>query len=203
MKYFLNMVAFVCTIMLLLVPAFAEKATDGSARDYETELFVAIERWDELEQQYDEQLTAQQRFVARYKFTDAIQNAREGNFAMIDAIGKCASLDDFIALINNGVISPNNPCVPEDEIIEYVYGIMEAAGYERPELIFVLHLDSGIRGDAWYVDCGHFETRTYENGDEEVEPFVSYKLVLEGEDHRLALFAKTDIIDDDVISIQY
>ena len=203
MKHFLKMISFVCAITLLFVPAFAEEAADGSARDYETELFAAIERWHELERQYDEHLTAQQRFVARFMFTDAIQNAREGNFAMIDAINKCASLDDFIALLHNGVISPNNPCVPEDEIIEYVYGVMEAAGYERPELIFVLHLDCGIRGDAWYVDCGHFETRTYENGDEEVEPFIMYKLVLEGEEHRLALFAKTDIIVDDVISIRY
>ena len=44
MKHFLNMVAFVCAIMLLLVPAFAEEAADGSARDYETELSAAIER---------------------------------------------------------------------------------------------------------------------------------------------------------------
>lgn len=202
MKYLLSVVAFVCAVTLLFVPAFAQETADGSARNYEEELFAAIERWDELERQYDEQLTAQQRYVARFKFTDAIQCASEGNFAMIDAIGSCASLDDFVALLNNGVIAPDTPCVPEDEIIESVYAIMEAAGYERPELIFVLHLDSG-EGDSWYVDCGHFESRAYENGDEEVEPVTAYKLVLEGEAHRLTLFAETDSIVDGTISVQY
>ncbi len=204
MKHFLSLVAFISGIALLFVPAFAEEAADESRQDYETAMFAAIEHWDELEKQYDEQLTVQQRFIARYRFTDAIQYAREDNYAMIDAINACDSLDDFVAILNNGVIDPNTPCVPEDEIIEYVFTIMEAAGYERPELIFALHLNSTHGGHSWHVECGYMGLRTYENGDEFVEPFIEYKLELAGEDHRLTMFADTDIIiDDSTIHVQY
>lgn len=193
MKRLISLIAlFLCTTLLAL-PVLAE--------DYETAMFNAIEHWDALAQQYENQLTEEQRFVASF-FTDAIQYAREDNYAMIDAINACDSLDDFIALLNNGVIDPNSPCVPEDDILASVYAVLDAAGYERPSGIFVLHLTSaGI--DHWYVQCGSRTIRTYDNGDELLESVVAYKLVFSGENHQLTMFADTSIIEDDMISVMY
>ena len=110
--------------------------------------------------------------------------------------------ESFIALLNNGVIDPNNPCVPEDEILASIDAILKAAGYE-PEIIFVLHLNSSNTGDSWQVECGKMGIRTYENSDEMVEPFIEYKLTLEGEDHHLTLFVDTDLITDSVVTVRF
>lgn len=186
MKRLISLIAlFLCTTLLAL---------PGLAEDYETAMFNAIEHWDALAQQYENQLIEEQCFVASF-FTDAIQYACEDNYAMIDAINACDSLDDFVALLNNGVIDPNSPCVPEDDILASVYAVLDAAGYERPSGIFVLHLTSaGI--DHWYVQCGSRTIRTYDNGDELLESVVAYKLVFSGENHQLTIFADTSIIGE-------
>lgn len=202
-KILLITFVLVYCMLLLFSSASAEERSNKPHMDYESAMWAAVYHWDGLERKYDDQLTNQQRFVARYYFTDAIQYAREGNWAMIDAINACDSLDDFVAILNNGVIDPNNPCVPEPEIIEHIYAILKAAGYQQPECIYVLHINSDNHGHSWHVQCGYLGLRSYENGDEFVEPFIEYKLVLEGEDHCLTMFADTAIIVDDVISIQY
>lgn len=203
MKKFFRFCTLVFCVMLVFVSACAEGGDTASRLEYEKALLAAIAHWDELEQQYDELLTNQQRFVARYKFTDAIQFAREGNYAMINAINACASLEDFVAILNGGVIDPNNPCVPEDKIIEQIHAVMKAAGYDLPECIFAIHHYSDARGHYWYVECGTIGLRTYENGDEFIEPIIEHKMMLEGENHCVTMFADTDIIDDDVIRIRY
>lgn len=202
MKKFFHLCTLVLCVMLIFVSACAEGGNTVSRLEYEKALSAAIAHWDELEEQYDELLTDQQRFVARYKFTDAIQFAREGNYAMIDAINACASFDDFVAILNGGVIDPNNPCVPEDEIIEQIRAIMKAAGYDQPECIFVIHHYTDYRGHYWYVECGYIGLRTYENGDELVEPIIEHQMMLEGEKPCVTMFADTDIIDGDVIRVR-
>ncbi len=199
MRNLLRFFVLICSVVLLCAPAFAE----DDNLDYEAALSAAIERWDELLNEYDGQLTEQERFIAANRFTDTIQYAREGNFAMINAISASGSLEDFLALLNHGVIDPNNPCVPEDEIIEYVNAILKTVGYEQPELMFVLHLNSAAAGDSWYVECGRMENHAYENGDRLTEPLIELKMTLEGEDHRLTLFVDTSLIDDDMISVRF
>lgn len=201
MRNLLRFFVLICSVVLLCAPALAED--DSSRLDYEAALSAAIERWDELLNEYDGQLTEQERFIAANRFTDAIQYAREDHFAMINAISASGSLEDFIALLNHGVIDPNNPCVPEDEIIEYVNAILKTAGYEQPQLMFVLHLNSAAAGDSWYVECGRMESHAYENGDSLTEPLIELKMTLEGEEHRLTLFVDTNLIDDDMISVRF
>ncbi|MBE5813923.1 MAG: hypothetical protein E7320_01780 [Clostridiales bacterium] len=44
--------------------------------------------------------------------------------------------------------------------------------------------------------------RTYENGDELVEPIIEHQMMLEGEKPCVTMFADTDIIDGDVIRVR-
>lgn len=202
-KSLFMMISLVCCALLFFSSAFAEETEAEPSRDYESAMWSAIDYWDLLTERYDDQLTNQQKFVAHYYFTDAIQNAHEGNFAMIDTINACDSLEDYVRILNDGVIYPDTPCVPEPEILKKVSEIFQAAGIQQPEHIFVLHLCSESRGHAWEISCGHLGLRTYENGDEFIEPFIDYKLTIEGEDQHLVMFADTDIINEGLISIRY
>lgn len=200
MKKHLRLFSAIVCVLLVFASACAEGSNSEASRDYETAMFAAIDRWDEMKHQYDALMTEQQRFVCM-NFTDAIQYAREGNFAMIDAINACSSYDDFVALLNGGVIDPNNPCVPEEEIINQIRAIIKEAGYSQPECIYVLHLTTG--GDTWYAECGHRGPWTDPDGDIFIQNIIEYKVELSGENHVLTLFTTPDRIVDSQITVRY
>lgn len=194
-KYFCSIFAVIWLLTSVLSLAWAEESRDEQAEKMER----AQTKWSALEREYEDQLSAPQRFVLHHIF-DAIGYANmEKDQVLLDAIEACDSLEQLIALLGNGVFDSSDPLSNKKAIRDRAEDILKGIGYDIPECVFIQGVSGSYYGPEkhWSVFFGHYEERVYPNGDKMIEPMIDYSFVLYGEELQLVGFIAEQFASDE------